>query len=159
MTLTDKEAGQVLTAAQLLDNRSWTTETARAWARLIDKEVTLDVAYAAVQAHYARSERYLMPAHINAYALSLREPSGEQRAVERDRLSRAGEVDFPNGLDREQEREYRLSWQAYIKAGASPQQATDAADAELGYSRGPEIPMPREVRQLMAGFVNAHAAR
>lgn len=125
MTLTPSEAGKVLAAARLIDNRQFDATTAIAWASMIAETVTLQDALDAVAHHMATSTAYLMPVHINEHV----------RSVHKRRMQDAGPPDFPSGLTRAQESAYRMSWIAYVKAGLATEQATALADEELGIVR------------------------
>ncbi|MBN7792514.1 hypothetical protein [Microbacterium esteraromaticum] len=66
------EVAQLLTLASLVDNRSVTDEVCLMWHRLVG-HVDYDVAAEALQAHFAGSTEYLLPAHITAYARAARQ--------------------------------------------------------------------------------------
>lgn len=145
-------AGKILAAARAVDNRDWDDDTAVLWAAMLSPDVTLDIGTSAVRAHYASTRAFIMPSDINDYATV-------ERARQVRLLQDAGPCDYPNGLSQREERDYRLVWQGYIKAGASRQQATELTDRELGYTRGPEIAAPPEVRKAIEAWTSSHTAR
>lgn len=57
------EVGKLLARASAVDGRIVTEETIVAWWELL-RDVSYDDAVAGMMAHYQKSEKYLMPAHI-----------------------------------------------------------------------------------------------
>lgn len=66
------ECAQLLTIVSAVDNRTVLPGTVEVWHPII-KHLDLDVAVEAVQLHFAESDKYLLPAHVNACARRVRE--------------------------------------------------------------------------------------
>jgi hypothetical protein len=60
-----RQVGELLALAALVDNRAVTDEAGLMWHRLIG-HLDYELAVEALQAHYAESTEWLLPAHITA---------------------------------------------------------------------------------------------
>lgn len=66
------ELAQLLTIASAVDNRTVAPETVEAWHPIIG-HLDYGIAVEAVQLHFAESDKYLLPAHVNACARRVKE--------------------------------------------------------------------------------------
>lgn len=136
-----REAGQLLIKAQAYDNRTIGEMNIQAWAEAL-AEVDYTMALDAVTTHYFSTAEWIGPSHIRRHV----------REVELQRMRDVGPPNYPSGLTQVQERAYRLLWLDAVKRGRSADEATAAADAELGYEHGPLVGPSPDVRKAIEDF-------
>ena len=94
------ELAQLLTIASAVDNRTVAPETVNAWHPIVG-HLDYEIAVEAVQLHFAESDKYLLPAHVNACARRVkdarardarraqpRQIEGNQITLDRDEFER-----------------------------------------------------------------------
>lgn len=114
------EAARVLALASAYDNRRLGTKDearakAAAWAEALDPRMSLDEAIALTRDHFATSNEYFVPAHLNrAY-----------KALRARRLNAAIEPPPPEHVrnDPAAELAWRRTWRTRIADGHDPQKA------------------------------------
>lgn len=134
----------ILAKAQAFDNRTVGETNIGAWQEALE-DVDFEQAMTAVTEHYRDSTDWLMPSHIV-------KKIADVKFQQRIKLKAAGPCDFPSGLDLKQEAEYRSFWQMYVCRGASRDDATALADANLGYTRLDPVPPSPEMRALIENY-------
>lgn len=67
--MTPKEVGQLISEIEKLDYKFGlaTPEKAKAWVRVLNPHMSIDIALEFVVQHYGRSEKTLMPSDLNAW--------------------------------------------------------------------------------------------
>lgn len=145
MPVPPSTAAALLAWASATDNRDPDNETAaRAWADALDDDVTIADGKAAISAHRASTDAWLMPSHINAGV----------RAIRRQRLDRMTTPQPPETLDGSPVRE--LAWQRAYRAaigdGRTEGEAMAAACTAVGIpTPAPTVTAPRPVEALTRG--------
>lgn len=118
------DAGKVLAYASACDNRTVTREAALLWSEALGSDTRLDEAQRAINAHFANSTAYLMPAHINALV-------AEER---RNRAKVLPAVIPPRELADDPERgwEWHRVWGDAVIGGHSEERARQIANRDFG---------------------------
>jgi len=141
--MTPDEIGTFLGRVAYSDNRTVDAGLILHWEDMLPADVTYDEAMTALRHHRQTSTAYLSETHIVQHVQAARKTAG------RDRLARAGEPPWPNGLTQAQERAWHRAWMDEVKAGGPNPVA--AADAVIGYARPVELaPRPDRVRAITA---------
>lgn len=137
MTVPASTAAALIAKAAAFDNRTVTEVAAAAWAEALDDYVTLADGAAAVSAHYAETRDWIMPSNINARV----------RKIRRNRADVAPTPPAPPVLlDTAEDIAWRRSWLDAITAGATPDEATQAANEAHGLDV--TAISPRTTRQI-----------
>lgn len=140
------DCGDLLRACAFYDNRKVTKEAMAGWSQAIKSYVDKADALQAIAEHHANSADYILPVHVN----------DRVRAIQRERLARAGTPPIPGDLTQAQEREWQLNWASYVRAGADKDHAAALASTDMDLP--PELPM-RERKAEMEALITAAANR
>jgi hypothetical protein len=152
------ETGKLLAYVRVLDHRAAAAAPATddgeelvitAWHDLLGALPAEDC-LAAVRDYYRTGKFVITPADVFERV----------RAVQLARLKAAKEIDYPAALDGDpvREREYRLTWQGFVKRGVSPEDAYRRANELHKVPVAGELTgMPSDVRAKLDALIKSHS--
>lgn len=126
------DAGRLLTAAALYDNRTISELNAIAWSKALHPTVSVRDGLQAIADHYAETREWIMPADVN----------GRVRRMRAKRVADLAAPAPPVQLGTAEDIRWRRTYTRALADGASRPEAETIANTELGITPQPLIGPP-----------------